>query len=171
LIALLAAIGLIAMASAATARADGVDRGRMDITNVVGDLVVIGEGSELVTYVGTIDFGDGDVYKMAFFTSAAGDPPPLDRWTRFEDRWEIYEFNSIEFFDQKGKLKDPFPKGDVVAAADDRGWGNFELNKFVGWGPGGFWTGRLVDDQGTPTPYPAAVRFVGPFWLVGDLGD
>lgn len=120
LIALLAAIGLIAMASAATARADGVDRGRMDITNVVGDLVVIGEGSELVTYVGTIDFGDGDVYKMAFFTSAAGDPPPLDRWTRFEDRWEIYEFNSIEFFDQKGKLKDPFPKGDVVAAADSR---------------------------------------------------
>lgn len=169
LIALIAAVGLIVVGTAAPAQAGCVERARMDITIVAGQFVQVGDGDEFVSYVGTLDFG-GDVYKIAFFTPV-GPPPPPEGWVRFQDRWEIYEYDSIEFYEDDGStLKNPFPTdGDVVRAADDRGWGSFERNKFIGYGPGGIWAGKFVDEAGTPTPFPAALRFVGPFWLLGEL--
>ena len=168
LIALVAATALIVVATAAPAQARSVHRARMDITNVAQQFVLVGDGDEFITYVGSLDFGRNRVYKIAFF-APVGPPPSPEGWVQFQDRWEINRADSIDFYNEDGKLKNPFPEGEVVRAADDRGWANFAENKFVGYGPGGIWSGRFVAEDGTPTPFPAALQFVGPFWLFGGL--
>ena len=129
---------------------------------------------ELLTYVGTLDFGHGQIYDMAFF-APLGPPPDLYSWVRFEDRWEIYQFNSIDKDPSDGVVECPTGQG-FIRGEKDGGWGHFEKNKFIGWGPGGMWTGTFVDDDGNPAPFlpttdPPFVNtdFVGPFWLFGGL--
>ena len=102
-----------------------------------------------------------------------GSGPDFYSWVKFEDRWEIYERGSL---DPTGNTcPDPADEG-FIRGAEDRGWGHFAKNKFIGWGPGGFWTGKFVDGDGNPARFlpPEGefnTRFVGPFWLFGELDD
>lgn len=160
LLTVLAVAGMALVGTTTTAQAGHVQRAAMDITLVaappeLGGLIVDGE---LVSYVGTLTFR-GEPYKIAYF-APLGPPPAETGWVTFDDRWAIYEFDSIDFFDDAGALQDDFDDAVVVREADERGIGNFPLNKFFAAGPGGFWYGSFVD--GTP-------QFVGTFWLFGSL--
>lgn len=176
-----AVVVLVVLAMAAPVPAGGVERGRMDIDNVVGfgvtDTGDPATATELLTYVGTVKFRGEGRYKIAFIAPFDPDPPPpdfFDTWIRFRDRWVIYEYDSIDFY-PGGTLTFP-TGGEVVRAARDRGRGHFAKNRFIGWGPGGIWAGRFVDEFGDPAPFhpPSGqfnTRFIGRFWLFGELDD
>ena len=141
----------------------------MSSENVAGSAVCDGE---LLTYVGTLRFRGGDKYDMAFFAPLGGDPD-FDNWMKFEDRWAIYEAGSIDKNPTDGM---ECPEAKVLRSAPDEGWGHFAKNKFFGWGPGGMWAGKFVDENGKPAPFHPPTgqfntHFVGPFWLFGEIDD
>ena len=178
----LAALALIigvAMASSAGAvHARGIERAEMVVTFTLPDGITVPDTGEAVTYFGTVDFGDGDVYAMAFY--AATDPVPLfGDWVRGSDRWEIFGDEALVTEAQAvidGAVLTAPPSGDVIAGADDRWIGNGQRNVYYGIGPGGAWSGSFTSfvdpPPGAPPGTPPTPNvFEGPFWLFGELDD
>lgn len=178
LAALAAIVGLALAGSAGAVRAGDVESSEMTLALTAFDGVGIEETGEDVTYFGTLDFGEGDVYAIAFYSDAP--PAPLfGDWVGGSDRWEVYD--DEETIDEAtaviaGAALTAVPDGDVVAASVDRFVGNFERNVFYGFGPGGAWKGSFTTfldppPNAPPDTPPIPDVFEGPFWLFGELDD
>lgn len=122
LIAVLAIVGLLTVATATTAsahRRSHAARADMELQFNLGfGNPDSGTARADVTWVGTLDFGDGREYGIAFMPTA-----PLQTfgdWVRFEERVEIYASDGFEFTDGVMTTFDPGP---IVFEGWDRGWG------------------------------------------------
>ena len=167
-----AVVVLVVLALAAPVQADGVSRARMDIQNTALFGAVC--DGEALNYVGTLKFRGGDKYDIAFFAPpVTGDPDPdfFTKWVRFDGWWEIYPHRTLDRTFGFGDPPDCPNREDLIRREADGGWGHFTKNKFVGYGPGGFWTGKFVPGPFIPPAGELNFRFVGPFWLFGELED
>ena len=167
-----AVVVLVVLALAAPVQADVVSRARMDIENTAL-LGTVCDG-EALNYIGTLRFRGGEKFDIAFFAPVAPGPPPPEfftQWVRFDGWWEIHEKGTLDHeFGPDDPPKCPTDES-LIRREPDGGWGHFTKNKFVGYGPGGFWTGRFVPGPFLPLEGQFNTRFIGPFWLFGELED
>ena len=177
LFALLAIVGLLSVATAATASANRRShsaRADMELQFNLG-FVPGGDGTALtdLTWVGTLDFGGHREYVITFMPTA-----PLQTfgdWVYFEENVVIYASADVVF--TEGVLT-TFDPGDVVFAAPDRGWGTpwntaFAAGRidqvFPDNDPYGLFTQRVDGNRmlwrGAYGATPA--EFSGTFWVFG----
>ena len=87
LLAIALAIGLVLVVSSSTASGRNKVRGKMDAALVAPSGVFVDD--ELVSYVGTVNFGRNRVFGYAAFSP--GPPGPIfDDYVEFIDRYELY---------------------------------------------------------------------------------
>ncbi len=176
LAALAVIVGVALAGTAGAVQARGVESSEMTLAFTVPDGISVEATGEDVTYFGTLDFGEGDVYAIAFYSDT--EPTPLfGDWVRGIGRWEIFGDEALVTEAEAvigGAALTAAPTGDVLAASVDRFVGNFPMNVFYGFGRGGAWKGSftafLDPPPGAPpgTP-PIPDLFEGPFWLFGEL--
>ena len=129
LLAVVAVVGVGILAIGTTVEARRAPRATIDLAVTVDSNVFV--GNELVSYVGTIDFGRGRAYGIAFFST--GPPTPLcGDWVQFSDRYEIYD--STNFYKVKKGVLERFNPPDPIIEATEWGFGSFERNVFFGFG-------------------------------------
>jgi hypothetical protein len=142
-----AVVGILATGTTVEAR-HRVPRARIDLDfTAFSDppVVVVGEEIvEIVSYVGTIDFGRRGKYGIAFFST--GPPTPLcdgswcGDWAQFSDRYEIYretDFYEVEDERREGELftnLTSFDRPTPIIEATEWGFGSNERNVFYGFG-------------------------------------
>lgn len=126
----LLAVCLLLLGTATTAGADQPLRGTMSLQINVAALAL---GYDHPIWVGTVDFGDGDIRGMAFFHLGTGKPYDETGMpgtaVHFGEKWVIYQspasFQSLgdPLFLTAGELP-----GDVLMWGYDAGVGNFFSN-------------------------------------------
>lgn len=126
LVAIAVAIGLVLVVSSSTASSHNKVRGEMDATLVADSEVLV--GTELVSYVGTIDFGRGRVFGYAAFSP--GPPGPIfDDYVEFTDRYELYATTDFSTIDVNGKLA-RFDRPAPILSVYEWGFGSFAGGEF-----------------------------------------
>lgn len=123
LLAIATVIGVVLVGTSDTASAHGRLRAEMDVVLVADSNVVV--DGELVSYVGTFDFGRDRVYGLAFFSPAP--PAPLfDDWVSFSGRWELYD--TIDFYTLDDGMLTHFDPPAPMVSATEWGFGNTSQN-------------------------------------------
>jgi hypothetical protein len=132
LLAVVAVVGVGILSVGTTVEARRAPRATIDLafTAPIGFTV---DSGELISYVGTLDFGRGRVYGIAFFADPLNPPAALcGDWVQFSDRYEIYD--STDFYKVEGGEDDYFRPPAPIIEATEWGFGSFERNVFFGFG-------------------------------------